>query len=118
MRCYKDASPTGLENELASISEIRVKVLCVFVPSMVNWEHLTRPAASLFHPLGEGHRPGQWLVKFRKEFVPRPENHCPVADWLPPAAKLPLGFQVAISDTVALQSLYCVEPPTARMRTL
>jgi len=31
---------------------------------------LTRPAASLFHPLGEGHRPGQWLAKFRKEFVP------------------------------------------------
>jgi hypothetical protein len=30
----------------------------------------TRPAASLFHPMGEGHRPGQWLVKFHKEFVP------------------------------------------------
>jgi len=26
--------------------------------------------------------------------------------------------QVAIMDTVALQTLYCVEPPTARMRTL
>jgi hypothetical protein len=32
--------------------------------------------------------------------------------------KGPFGFQVAISDTVALQGLYCVEPPTARMRTL
>ena len=29
-----------------------------------------------------------------------------------------VAFQVAISDIVALQGLYCVEPPTARTRTL
>jgi hypothetical protein len=30
----------------------------------------------------------------------------------------PYQFQVAMSETVRLQSLYCVEPPTARRRTL
>ena len=32
--------------------------------------------------------------------------------------RCPCRFQVAISDIVVLHSLYCVEPPMARMRVL
>jgi hypothetical protein len=60
--------------------------------------------------------PGQWLANFLEDECLDHEP-LPGRDWFQPAAKFPL-VQVAIADIVALQSLYCVEPPMARMRTL